>query len=98
MRRHRVPAPVRQAARGAVPPTGDGRPGRRPTGAGRPARTAGRPHPLRGRGVRMSTQLAAVPAAGLGHLPAHVVAAGTAHDRPTYVYDLATLRARCAEV
>jgi diaminopimelate decarboxylase len=46
----------------------------------------------------MSTQLEAVPAAGVGPLPAHVVAAGTAHGRPTYVYDLATLRARCAEV
>jgi len=31
-------------------------------------------------------------------IPAAVIAAGTAKDRPTYVYDLATLRARCAEV
>jgi diaminopimelate decarboxylase len=39
-----------------------------------------------------------VPAAGLGEVPDHVVAAGTAHGRPTYVYDLETLRDRCREV
>lgn len=31
-------------------------------------------------------------------VPNEVVAAGTAKDRPTYVYDLAALRSRCAEV
>jgi diaminopimelate decarboxylase len=31
-------------------------------------------------------------------IPEPVIAAGTAKDRPTYVYDLATLRARCAEI
>lgn len=39
-----------------------------------------------------------VPAAGLGELPEHVAAAGTSEFRPTYVYDLPTLRARCREV
>lgn len=39
-----------------------------------------------------------VPVAGLGRLPADVVAAGTATGQPTYVYDLETLRARCAEI
>jgi diaminopimelate decarboxylase len=46
----------------------------------------------------MSTQLVGAPTAGLGQVPAHIVAAGTAKDRPTYVYDLATLRSRCAEI
>jgi diaminopimelate decarboxylase len=31
-------------------------------------------------------------------IPAHIVAAGTAKDQPTYVYDLPTLRSRCAEI
>lgn len=39
-----------------------------------------------------------VPVGGLGDFPAVVVVAGTSTDRPTYVYDLATLQARCAEV
>jgi diaminopimelate decarboxylase len=39
-----------------------------------------------------------IPVAGLGHLPADVVAAGTSAGRPTYVYDLVTLRNRCAEI
>lgn len=39
-----------------------------------------------------------VPAAGLGELPADVATAGSSAGRPTYVYDLVTLRDRCAEL
>ncbi|NUT54039.1 MAG: hypothetical protein HOV94_43140 [Saccharothrix sp.] len=35
---------------------------------------------------------------GFGPLPGRVLDAGTADDFPTYVYDLAALRARCAEL
>jgi diaminopimelate decarboxylase len=34
----------------------------------------------------------------MGRVAAHIVAAGTAKDRPTYVYDLAALRSRCAQI
>ncbi|HLI38693.1 MAG TPA: hypothetical protein VKV80_15330 [Streptosporangiaceae bacterium] len=46
----------------------------------------------------MSGSLGNVPVAGLGQLPVDVAAAGTSTSRPTYVYDLATLRARCADI
>jgi diaminopimelate decarboxylase len=39
-----------------------------------------------------------IPAGGLGMLPEDVVIAGTEESRPTYVYDLRTLRARCSEI
>lgn len=46
----------------------------------------------------MSARLDQVFVVGLGQIPADVLAAGTAAGQPTYVYDLQTLRARCAEI
>ena len=39
-----------------------------------------------------------IPAAGLGMLSGEIATVGTAASRPTYVYDLRTLRARCSEI
>lgn len=46
----------------------------------------------------MTSSLGHIPVAGLGPLPTDVVTAGTSSDRPTYVYDLMTLRARCTDI
>jgi len=46
----------------------------------------------------VTSSLGHIPVAGLGPLPTDVVTAGTSSGRPTYVYDLMTLRARCTDI